>query len=147
LSAKAQNDTLIAKSSVKGKTMALLQTHTAVTALFVAAAMAFGLALPSYAEHVKPMTMDMSHDTSPSTPAYQGAMDTMMTDMMIPYSGNADVDFIKGMIPHHQGAVDNARIVLQYGKDPEVLKFAQAVIDAQEAEITWMTEWLAKNGG
>ena len=46
----------------------------------------------------------------------------MMTDMMISYSGNAGVDLICGMIPHRQGAVDNARIVLQFGKDPEVLK-------------------------
>ena len=117
--------------------------------LFLIATFALGFGLPSLAETTKPMTMDMpATDTaSPSTPAYQAAMDTMMTDMMIPYSGNPDVDFIRGMIPHHQGAVDNARIVLQYGKDPEVLKFAQNVIDAQEAEIKWMTEWLAKNGG
>ena len=49
--------------------------------------------------------------------------------------------------PHHQGAVDNARIVLQYGTDPDVRKFAESVIAAQEAEIKWMNDWLAKNGG
>ena len=119
--------------------------HHFALAIFLTA----GLALPMSAETAKPMTMDMpaADAASPSTSAYEAAMGTMMTDMMIPYSGNADVDFIRGMIPHHQGAVDNARIVLQYGKDPEVLKFAQSVIDAQEAEIKWMTEWLAKNGG
>ena len=113
------------------------------------AAVSISLGQPSYAETVKPATMEMSDAAAaaPSTPAYQAAMDAMMTNMMIPYSGNPDVDFIRGMIPHHQGAVDNARIVLQFGKDPDVLKFAQSVIDAQEAEIKWMTEWLAENGG
>lgn len=116
----------------------------------LALAVAASLGSPLVAQTTDHSTMD--HSTMPmpgddATAAYQKAMDSMMTGMMIPYSGNPDVDFIRGMIPHHQGAVDNARIVLQYGKDPEVLKFAQGVIDAQEAEIKWMTEWLAKNGG
>jgi uncharacterized protein (DUF305 family) len=79
----------------------------------------------------------------PATDAYKSAMDTMMGGMMIPYTGNADYDFIKGMVPHHQGAVDNAKIVLQYGTDPDVRKFAESVIAAQEAEIKWMNDWLA----
>jgi uncharacterized protein (DUF305 family) len=79
----------------------------------------------------------------PATDAYKAAMNTMMGGMMIPYTGNADRDFIVGMIPHHQGAVDNARIVLQYGTDPDVRKFAESVIAAQEGEIKWMNDWLA----
>jgi uncharacterized protein (DUF305 family) len=67
--------------------------------------------------------------------------------MAIEFTGNADVDFIRGMIPHHQGAVEMARIVLEHGSDPEVKKLAEAVIAAQEAEIKWMQEWLAQNGG
>jgi uncharacterized protein (DUF305 family) len=80
-----------------------------------------------------------------STKAYQGVMDTMMKNMMTPYSGDADADFVKGMIPHHQGAIDMAKIVLQYGKDPEIKKLAEDVVKAQQAEIAFMQEWLKKN--
>jgi uncharacterized protein (DUF305 family) len=89
----------------------------------------------------------MMGDMGPASMAFMEANDRMHATMAIEYSGNPDVDFIRGMIPHHQGAVDMARIVLEHGSDPEVKKLAEAVIAAQEAEITWMQDWLAKNGG
>lgn len=81
-----------------------------------------------------------------STKGNEQAMGTMMKNMAVPYTGNADVDFQKSMIPHHQGAIDMAKIALQFAKDPEVLKLAQDVVTAQENEIAFMTGWLAKNG-
>ncbi len=68
----------------------------------------------------------------------------MHKDMAIRFSGNADMDFVRGMIAHHQGAIDMARVVIEHGKDPAVRKLAEDVIKAQEGEIVWMKEWLAK---
>jgi uncharacterized protein (DUF305 family) len=80
----------------------------------------------------------------PSSKAFESAMGTMMTGMMTPFTGKADLDFVAGMMPHHQGAIDMAKVVLKFGKDPEIKKLAEGVVAAQEGEITLMKDWLAK---
>ncbi len=55
---------------------------------------------------------------------------------------DADIAFIQGMIPHHQGAVDMANIILEHGDDEEAKELARNVIKAQEEEIAWMKNWL-----
>jgi uncharacterized protein (DUF305 family) len=71
-------------------------------------------------------------------------MDTMMRDMHAPgYTGNADIDFLAMMIPHHEGAVEMARLVLIHGRDPLTRKLAEEIIASQVVEIEGMKRRLA----
>jgi len=47
------------------------------------------------------------------------------------------------MIPHHQGAIDMAKIEIQYGKDEQLRKMALDIVSAQQKEIISMQEWQA----
>lgn len=85
-----------------------------------------------------------SSAASPSTKAFEAANDKMHKDMAIKFSGDADKDFLRGMIPHHQGAIDMAKVVLQYGKDPKIKALAEKIIKEQEAEIAEMKAMLAR---
>ena len=85
------------------------------------------------------------HGASPSDKAYADSMQKMMQDMQAKPSGNADKDFATMMIPHHQGAIDMAKVELQYGTDPMLRKLAQDIVKAQETEIAQMKAWLAQH--
>jgi uncharacterized protein (DUF305 family) len=93
--------------------------------------------------HMK-MMMPAASDSA-STKDFKEAHSKMMKDMHMPFTGNPDVDFVRGMIPHHQGAIDMAKIQLKHGKDAEVRKLAEQIIKDQEKEIAQMQAWLKKN--
>jgi uncharacterized protein (DUF305 family) len=83
---------------------------------------------------------------SAATKAYLEAAERMHGPMMEGVqAGDPDVAFVRGMIPHHQAAIDMAKVVLQYGKDPLTKKLAEDVVREQQREITEMQEWLKKN--
>ena len=89
-----------------------------------------------------PDTEEQPH-TNEMRQAYDASMKSMHDDMMQGIlSEDADMAFAKGMLPHHEGAVAMAEIQLKYGKNEEMRKLAQEIIDAQKAEIDLMQNWI-----
>ncbi len=111
----------------------------------------FALAWGAYAQQMDHSAHEMTPaaataEAAPSTQAFQAVNAKMHAAMNVPMTGDADVDFIRGMIPHHQGAIDMAKVVRDYGDDPEVRKLAEEIITTQQSEIDWMVGWLEKHG-
>ena len=91
-------------------------------------------------------TVAFGAELSAGSKALVAANAAMHKAMAVEMTGDVDVDFMRTMVPHHQGAVEMAKIVVENGKDPEVRKLAEEIIKAQEAEIAIMEAWLQKNG-
>lgn len=79
--------------------------------------------------------------SSPSTAAFEAAMMKMEANMAMSYTGDADKDFVAGMIPHHEGAIAMAKVEIEFGKDPMLRELAKAIIAAQDKEIAEMQGW------
>lgn len=108
----------------------------------------------THAEHE-----NMSHDTS--VDSENATDDTQMTDMLKDYTksmtsmhdemmigmgyNDPDTAFAKGMLGHHRGAIDMAKIQLKYGTDDAMRQLAQDIITAQQAEIDILNKWLASH--
>ncbi|SEI03927.1 CopM family metallochaperone [Paracoccus alkenifer] len=116
----------------------------AIRTRLLTAAAATLLALPAFAQTPPQDEGAPVATAAPSSAdrAYEQAMAKMHAAMMIAPTGDADVDFVRGMIPHHQGAIDMARIQLEFGQNPELRAMSEQIIAAQEAEIARMQQWL-----
>ena len=129
-------------------------------------ALTFGGSLAAHAQHHAPAmpgmthsmasmaSMKMAHAAAPGTPvaAFQHGMDSVMVVMdegmrRMDGASPADIDasFAAMMLPHHQGAVDMARLQLLYGRDPALRRLAQSIIAEQQVEIQQMQAWLKQH--
>jgi Domain of unknown function (DUF305) len=70
--------------------------------------------------------------------ANEPAMSKMMADMAVAPTGDIDRDFVAMMVPHHQGAIDMAQVILRYGKNEQLKRLAQEIIVTQQQEIAAM---------
>jgi uncharacterized protein (DUF305 family) len=135
-----------------------------LSAVLIAATLALGFALPAFPQSAgaPPSEIDapeacrgatqgmpnMAHSLSASMAnmsaaqkAYLEALVKMplTTGVMIK---DPDVAFVCMMIPHYQGAIDVAHVVLKYGKDAEIKRMAEAAIATQEKQISEIKAWL-----
>lgn len=79
-----------------------------------------------------------------ATKAFRDADARMHREMDIRYANDVDVDFVRGMIPHHRGAIAMAKIALEHSKNPEIRKLAEDIVKAQDSEIAQMEAFLKK---
>lgn len=117
-------------------------------ALSASAASAQPAAPPTNAEMPMNMPMKMMHPMASDSAATKGYKEAMMGSMMRmpPFTGDADIDFMKQMRIHHQGAIDMAKIALTNGKDGEVRKLADEIVKDQANEIALIDKWLKARG-
>jgi uncharacterized protein (DUF305 family) len=144
-----------ARAAPVGKFQAKDLTMRSIT-ISLAAALLMSGAPPAAAQQALPAACQSEHaghmgtttDTSGMTDmhkAYAAALDKMHAPMAAGVmAADPDVAFVCGMIPHHQGAIDMAKVVLEHGRDEQTRKWAHDVIREQQREITEMQEWLRK---
>ncbi|MGO3888438.1 MAG: CopM family metallochaperone [Psychrobacter sp.] len=95
--------------------------------------------LASHPDTVKPKP-----NTEAMQEAYARSMDVLNGDMVLGIADPVpDMAFARGMLPHHISAVEMAKIQLEYGTNGEMRQLAKDIIDAQQAEIQLMQNWIA----
>jgi len=113
--------------------------------------LAASLAAPAFAQQAamsphQMAGMSMSGGASPADKAMMAGMSKMQQEMAaVPMTGDPDKDFVAMMLPHHWGAVDMAKVELQYGKDPEMRRLARVIVDSQTKQHAQMQAWQARH--
>jgi hypothetical protein len=122
----------------------LISALGAFTAILIVAAFVLPAEFPAHSQGwagvAHSHTGDPSFSTGPS--AFHSEMAQvnarMHEAMDIVPSGDIERDFLRMMIPHHQGAIDMAVVLLKYGSDERLKRLAQTIIVEQSQEVAYM---------
>ena len=107
--------------------------HTTIRPILLCAAVA-ALSLPAFAQD--------------KSSGLHGVMEKNMKEMQsMQMSGDVDKDFAMMMKHHHQSGIEMAQVQLREGKDPELKKQAQQIIDGQKKEMAQLDRWMQSKGG
>ena len=116
--------------------------HSAALAIIAAPLL---WAAPSLAQGASQSATGQGAAAQGATAGYHAAMEKMNREMAAEApSGNADRDFASMMAKHHQAAIDMARVELAHGRDPEMRKVAEEVVQKQQQEIAQLRTWLSR---
>lgn len=126
----------------KGLPLALLLVMTSMPALAQKAAEPSASHHHGHPPDKAPGFPEAGAPLTEASKAYEVAAQKMHKDMASAYTNDVDVDFVRGMIPHHQGAIDQAEILLKYSTNPRLRRLAGGIIASQRREIRFMEKWL-----
>ena len=113
----------------------------ALTLMLVASITGIALAQSHHHDDANSGRIDYANETFASQ--MMQAMDRMDSAMMAAKPTNdPDRDFAAMMIPHHQGAIDMAKVELIHGRDPVLRRLAEGIIVEQQQEIELMQRGL-----
>ena len=119
-----------------------------VKRLLISSTLLCALALQAAQDHGHPAK---TAGASPPNPAWfelTSSLEKMHSGMAsVKPCDDSDVEFVRLMLPHHQGAIDMARTQLLYGRNAEMRRLAQEIITDQQSEMDLMRLWLKKQGG
>lgn len=120
-----------------------LQLLACAASLAAAPAIASAAEAPpaDHSQHQGVATQELSE----ASKAYDAVLQKMHKDMSFTYTNDVDVDFVRGMIPHHQGAIEQAEVLLKYSTNPRLRRLAGGIIAAQRREIRFMEKWLKEH--
>jgi uncharacterized protein (DUF305 family) len=92
-------------------------------------------------------SMETNHDSHPSDGTPSSRLHEIMMRPMenMNMTGDVDTDFAAFMIPHHQGAIDMAKVQLEHGKNEELKTMAQSILDSQTKEIEVLRKYAGED--